>query len=258
MTTTGVWWRSGPGRGRFPLPCGERCTIGTGVAASPAVAFASGKAIISVTGRVGGRPRSQISRCFAGGIIGLCTRRVIRSRAGLTGCCDSGGRMVGLCLRCRRLPRCRRSPLRRSGRCMNRTAFASTRGRRARAGSESAWMWGGPSMSCTRAPRDPNHPRHIERDSLGPLILAGSADASRSGSGHQYEGLAAPRLIICPSSRWHCATSALRDSATRPSQSRSRPDDREETAERDEEVAHASPIRPAAPRRRGRLLARRR
>jgi len=38
-------------------------------------------------------------------------------------------------------------------------------------------------------PETPTAPVILNEDSLGPLILAGSADASRSGSGHQYEGL---------------------------------------------------------------------
>ena len=148
----------------IPPRCGERSTIGTEVAASPAAAFASGRGIISATGRTAARQRSRTSRCSAAGITGPCTRRATRSRAVPTGRCDSGGRTADRCPRCRHLRQCRGSPSKLSAWRMNRKVFASTLGRRALGGSGSAWMWAGRSTSCTLWRRE-RYPHH-HRDSL--------------------------------------------------------------------------------------------
>ena len=63
-------------------------------------------------------------------------------------------RPAGRCSRCRRLPRCSAIPSSSSGRATIRRACVSPRGRRARAGSGSAWMSGGRSTSCIPAPGD--------------------------------------------------------------------------------------------------------
>ena len=89
----------------IPPPCGGRSPIGTGAAASRAAASASARGIISATGRTAARRRGRTSRFCAAGIIGRCTRRATRSRAGPTARSGSGARTAARCLRCHRLPR---------------------------------------------------------------------------------------------------------------------------------------------------------
>jgi hypothetical protein len=96
----------------------------------------------------GGRSRSRTSRCSAAGIIAPSTRRAIRSPAGPTERFGSGGRTAGRCPRYRWRQLCARIPSRCSGRVTRRSAFASTRARRAPAGSENGWMWAGRLTCC--------------------------------------------------------------------------------------------------------------
>ncbi len=134
-TARGACWRSGPGRGRFLPLYAVPSTIGTKAAASRGAASASPRGITSATGLTGARPRSRTSPCSAAGIIGRCTRRATRSRAHPTGRSNSGGRTAARYLRCRRLPKCPPIRPRRSARVTTRKACASTRERRAPAGS---------------------------------------------------------------------------------------------------------------------------
>jgi hypothetical protein len=154
MMRPGVWWRSGPGPGRFPPPCGERFMLGTGAAGSRAAACASARGIISATGRTGGRRRCPTSRCSVLGIIARYTRRASRSRAGPTGRSSSGGRMATRCLRCRRPQQCPVIPSGLSALVTTLKGFGSARGRGVPAGSGNASTWDGPSTSCTRSPRE--------------------------------------------------------------------------------------------------------
>jgi Domain of unknown function (DUF222) len=101
----------------------------------PGCGGGSTRGTISGIGRTVGRRRCRTSRCCVAGIIGRCTRRATRSRGGPTASSTSGGRMGDWCPRCRRLPRCPRSPWRLYGPRTRRRAFTSTRGRRAPAGS---------------------------------------------------------------------------------------------------------------------------
>ena len=148
MTMRAVCGRSGSGPGRFPLPYGEPSTIGTRAAASRGAACASPRGITSATGRTAGRPRSRTSRFSVVGTIARCTKRVTRSRVGPTGRSTSGGRTAGRCPTCRCLSRCPEIRSALSARLMKSWAFVSALGRRALAGSGSAWMWDGRSTSC--------------------------------------------------------------------------------------------------------------
>ena len=138
----------GRGPGRFLPPCDGRSTIGTTVVASRAAPSASGKAIICATGPREDRPRSRTSRFSVVGTIARCTKRVTRSRVGPTGRSSSGGRTAGRCPTCRCLSRCPEIRSALSARLMKSWAFVSALGRRALAGSGSAWMWDGRSTSC--------------------------------------------------------------------------------------------------------------
>jgi len=164
MTRRAEWSRSVPGPGRFPPPFDARFTIGTAAAASPAAASASARGIISVTGPTGAPPRSRTSRFFAADITAPSTRRATRSRAGSTGRSDSGGPTATRCLRCRRLQQCSVIPSRLSAGATTRRACASTRGRRAPAGSGNGWIWRGRSTSCTPWPREPDLVDHPNRN----------------------------------------------------------------------------------------------
>ena len=150
MTRTGGCSKSGLGPGRFPLRCGERSTIAITVAASRAAASASRRGTTSTTGPKGDRPRSPISRCSVADITARCTKRAMASIEDLTARFGSGGQMAGPCRRFRHRPRCPliRSAL--SGRVTTCRVCASTRERRARVGSGSAWTWDTRLTSCTR------------------------------------------------------------------------------------------------------------
>ena len=74
----------------------------------------------------------------------------------------------------------RRLPGRLFGSRMNRKAFVSTLGQRARAGSGSAWMWGGRSTSCILW-LDDRLPLHHSNRTIRPgrIVRRASASASR-------------------------------------------------------------------------------
>jgi len=187
MTKMAAWWRSGPGRGRFPPPCGERSTIGTGAAGFRAAASASARGIISTIGRTGARLRCRTSPFYVADIIAPSTRRAIRSRADPTARSDSRGPMAGRCLRCRCLLRCPGIPSGRSGRVTTRTACASPRERRAPPGSGKGWMWAGRSTCCTRERRNGRWTeRHRGKGSVvsersGRSLAAALTERTRSG-----------------------------------------------------------------------------
>jgi len=100
----------------------------------------------------GGPPRCRTLRCSVAGTTGRFTRPDIGWSDSLTGSCASGGRTVDYCPTCRRPLRCRPIPSTRSARGMTRRGCASTRARRCRAGSESAWTSATRSTSFIRSP----------------------------------------------------------------------------------------------------------
>jgi len=71
-------------------------------------------------------------------------------------------------------------PSRPSGRVTSRRGFASTRGRRAPAGSGSAWISAGRSTSCTLWPRDRDLVLHPNGDRRPPVVQRSGAQAVRS------------------------------------------------------------------------------
>ena len=114
----------------------------------------SAKGITSVTGPEGAPPRSRTSRCSAADTTARCTRKAIRSIDSLTARSASGDRTAG------RYPRSRPRPLylpirsRPFARSTTHRGSACTRGRHARPGSGSAWMWSTRSTCCIPSPPD--------------------------------------------------------------------------------------------------------
>ena len=153
MTRTGAPLRSGPERGQFPRLCGARFTTGTAAAASRAAGSPLARGITSVTGRRAAQPRSRISPCSVAGTIARSMRRAIRSIGSQTACSNSGGRMAGSYPRSRRRLRCLPIRSKPSRHGTTRRGCVFTRGRRARPGSGSLWMWAGRSTSCIPWPR---------------------------------------------------------------------------------------------------------
>ena len=96
----------------------------------------------------GAPPRSRTSRCSVADITARCTRKAIRSIDSLTARSASGDRTAGCYPRSRRRPLylpIRSRPFERS---TTRRGSACTRGRPARPGWGSAWMWSTRSTCC--------------------------------------------------------------------------------------------------------------
>jgi uncharacterized protein (DUF433 family) len=149
----GALWKSGPGRGRFPLHCGERSINGTGGAAFLGANSPSARDIMSDIGRKADRPHCRTLPCSVADTTAPCTRRATRSIERPTARSDSGDRTAGLCPRSRLRPRCPRIRFKLFAHSMMHRGYTtSTRGRRALAGWESAWMSAGRSTCCTPWP----------------------------------------------------------------------------------------------------------
>src|SRR5438552_5204631 len=134
-------------------------------AASPAAHERSVRAITFAIGPTEAPPRCRISRCCVAGITARCTKRDIRWSDRPMETSASGDRTAGHCRKFRRPPRCRAIP---STRCERRTTprgSTFTRGRRCRAGWETASMSSMRSTSCThwRGPASKKQPRSRAR-----------------------------------------------------------------------------------------------
>jgi hypothetical protein len=89
----------------------------------------------------GAPPRSRTSRCSVADITARCTRKAIRSIDSLTARSASGDRTAGRYPRSRPRPSCLPTRSRPFERTTPRRGSACTRGRHARPGWGSAWMW---------------------------------------------------------------------------------------------------------------------
>ena len=147
------------GHGGWPRPIGSGagrtyCPGHSGEPGAAALCSPDGAVDVVVVALEPAQPRSRTSPCSVAGITARSTRRATRSIDSPTARSRSGGRTAGPCPMSRLLRRCPPIRPRPSGRGTTRRGFASTRGRRARAGWGSAWTWAGRSTSCIPWPRE--------------------------------------------------------------------------------------------------------